>query len=923
MKFYQLLLLSFALPVIATTASAAVPVDLSELDLDATFISSAGTAGVVSAPIGGTSQTHSFTVSGLDIAEDGTANDEITFSYDVASINGDIALVNDTEGESYGVDGAADPPDNEIDLDEGLTFSNLTAAAVFGDATSETLIIVSANFTGFFTRFPGGGDVVNLTTIDDNAISSTPTPNGGPNDPYNFDTPQSDFKVISGGGNGFGVDNISAAFILSTTAEQNFVWDGTDFDGDANGGSGSWDVGTTSNWDDVATGGSDVVWVNGGNAVFGGDAAGTVTLEEPVTANTLSFELAGYEISMNTLTVDGGSPEILVNEDATISSSLAGTTAVTKSGIGTLSLTGNSSGFTGGLTVADGRVDIDGAIGSAVTVSSILGGEGDISGNLTLEDGSTLPLIIDDGDALNVTGDVIIDGVVQLDLDMTPSGDITILTYGGSVTGNLTDLVPPGRGTVVDTGTALVLQNTLSQNITWNAVTSDNWEVAGSDENWDSSDGLFFNGDSVSFTDVVDPQFGGAVAVSGSPEPTTMTVNNSTIQPYTFTGTPIGGTGGLTKSGDGMLTLASSNTFTGGVTVNDGTLELAAGGPTGSTVRGEVTVNEPGTLLLSATNALGFTVGAKVDTVNVFDGASVDHNGGADNGFGVEWNLRGSTIQTINATAQFSMAGGSSVNSLADADSSVIAGRVTVRQNPVPFNVEDGAAETDLLVSADLVSQGGGTLSISKSGDGIMLLSGTNDTQNWGTTVTGGCLLLDSIASIPSDLTQVSVAADAGFGGIVGAANLLNADITGMVANVAWDGSGDAFLVLDTNGANVTVSSNIVGDFKLLKKGAGDLTLTGTVSVNDTVIEAGNVILDPGGDVLIIDSITTAPGTNSGVMVTIAFTAGSNVDVYASDDLINFGTPIATGVSVSPFVQDDIAGSRRFYVLVTAGETFP
>lgn len=829
-------------------------------------------------------------------------------------------------GVNTGSDGAPDAPSAflgnsnglrqattySIALDEPIEFSVVAAATGGGNPD---LVLEFYADDGVPTLLFSETIDLGTTTKDWQPYSSTFTLTAG--DPNAALAGNNLMVGVRTTGPFIGVDTISVI------AGDALFWDGTSIDGDANGGSGSWDVGTTSNWDDGATGGSDVVWVNGGDAVFGGDAAGTVTLAEPVTANTLTFELTGYDISGSTLTVDGSSPEIFANADATISSDLAGASALSKSGDGTLSLTGDGSGFTGGLSVTAGRVDIDGAFGSAVTVTSSLGGEGNISGNLTLESGSTLSLIIDNADALAVTGDLIINGTVQLDLDAAPTGDVTILNYSGSLIGNLSDLVPPTHGSINDIGGTLVLQNNATQSLIWHSDTSDTWEIGGPDDNWDSTDGFFFNGDDVSFTDTVNALFSGTVTVVGNPEPGSMTVTNST-QPYTFSGTGIGGSGSLTKNGDGIVTLGQLNTYSGGTTVNDGILDLTVGGPAGA-IQGDVTVNGPGNLQLTAVNALGWGVGTRVETLNVFDGGLVDHIGGGDHGLGIVHNLRGSTIQTTNGpgTGRFSMGGGSSVNSLASADSSVIAGRATVRQNPVPFDVEDGSAETDLLVSADLVSQGAGTLSISKSGDGIMLLSGTNDTQTWGTSVTGGCLLLDSIASIPSDLTQVSVAADAGFGGIVGAANLLNSDITNIVSNVVWDGSGDALLVLDTNGANVTVSSDIVGNFKILKKGAGDLTLTGTVTVNDTIIESGNVILDPGGDVLIIDAITTTAGTNSGVKVTISFTAGGDVDIYATDDLSNWGAPIAEDVSSSPFIEDDLSDSKRFYVIVKAGEIYP
>ncbi|WP_240147785.1 autotransporter-associated beta strand repeat-containing protein [Luteibacter yeojuensis] len=73
----------------------------------------------------------------------------------------------------------------------------------------------------------------------------------------------------------------------------------------------------------------------------------------------------------------------------------------------------------------------------------------------------------------------------------------------------------------------------------------------------------------------------------------------------TFTVTqPLAGTGALTKLGDGTLVLTGTNTYSGGTTVNDGTLILGAGG---SLAAGSgVTVNGNGVLDVSAAGSQTF-----------------------------------------------------------------------------------------------------------------------------------------------------------------------------------------------------------------------------------------------------------------------------------------------------------------------------
>lgn len=67
-------------------------------------------------------------------------------------------------------------------------------------------------------------------------------------------------------------------------------------------------------------------------------------------------------------------------------------------------------------------------------------------------------------------------------------------------------------------------------------------------------------------------------------------------------GSPISGTGTLTKSGAGTLTLIGSNTYSGATTVSQGTLQIGAGGTTGTLGTGAVTNNS--TLTFDRSNAV-------------------------------------------------------------------------------------------------------------------------------------------------------------------------------------------------------------------------------------------------------------------------------------------------------------------------------
>ena len=62
-----------------------------------------------------------------------------------------------------------------------------------------------------------------------------------------------------------------------------------------------------------------------------------------------------------------------------------------------------------------------------------------------------------------------------------------------------------------------------------------------------------------------------------------MVVSNTTAKHYTFTGSGgIGGTGGLTKTNSGLLTLLATNSYTGPTVIGGGVLELQNGATSGS-----------------------------------------------------------------------------------------------------------------------------------------------------------------------------------------------------------------------------------------------------------------------------------------------------------------------------------------------------
>lgn len=215
---------------------------------------------------------------------------------------------------------------------------------------------------------------------------------------------------------------------------------------------------------------------------------------------------------------------------------------------------------------------------------------------------------------------------------------------------------------------------------------------------------------------------------------------------------PVTGEGSLLRSGSGTLTLAATNTHTGGTTVNGGKLVLFSNAGTGC-IRGALTVNSGGTV---ETTGDGTGLGW-LDQIS-----AVTINGGTITSPGTShiWNIpagitmTGGTLHSNNGTSDPNGPqlewNRSSVTTLASAGTATIGGRIRIRGDgdyaAVSFNVEDGAAATDLLVSAAVTEASAGR-GITKSGAGKMVLTGTNNYSGT-TTVNAGTLVAETTGTL-------------------------------------------------------------------------------------------------------------------------------------------------------------------------------
>jgi fibronectin-binding autotransporter adhesin len=287
----------------------------------------------------------------------------------------------------------------------------------------------------------------------------------------------------------------------------------------------------------------------------------------------------------------------------TLTGQISGTNGLTKTGSGYLNLNNGANPFSGPVSVAQGTLQGSGTVSGPVTVQSggaLSAGTTAATGTLTVSNAASFTsgarLVIDAASTAATSDRVDVRGALSLDPAGTPvyfnflggrpftGGAYTIVSNLLPRTGTLAIVNPtryaaaldetdPNRIQVSFTGTDATLVWKGNVNNLWNVNGTANWLDGTTPSTFYQSDAVVFDG-----TGLGTPNVSLAAEVS----PAAVTV--SAAGDYTFSGAAITGSGALTKSGSGKLTLANDNTFTGGTAVGTGTLQIGNGGATGSLV---------------------------------------------------------------------------------------------------------------------------------------------------------------------------------------------------------------------------------------------------------------------------------------------------------------------------------------------------
>ncbi|EHS5453137.1 autotransporter-associated beta strand repeat-containing protein [Salmonella enterica subsp. enterica serovar Kedougou] len=558
----------------------------------------------------------------------------------------------------------------------------------------------------------------------------------------------------------------------------------------------------------VVKSGDDVLTLSGANSYSGG------TLISDGTLVASNVEALGSGDVTDNATLE-------LNTGGTFDNAISGSGKVEKSGDDALTLSGANT-YTGGTLISDGTL-------VASNVEAL--GTGDVTDNAVLE--------------LNTGGDF--DNAISGSGQVEKSGDGT-LTLSGSNTYT--------GGTTINGGT-LVASNVEalgSGDVTDNATLALN--TGGTFDNAISGSGqVVKSGDDVLTLSGANSYSGGTLISDGTLVASNVealgtgdVTNNATLELNTggdFTNN-ISGSGQVVKSGDKMLTLSGSNTYTGGTTINDGML------------------------VATSVEALG--------SGDVTNDAVLALNTGGDfaNNIGGTGSVVKSGDETLTLSGSNTYTGGTLISS-----GTLVANDVNALGTG---DVTDNATLM-LNTGGDFINNIGGTGRVEKSGDDTLTLSGTNS-YTGGTTISGGTLVATNVEALGTGDVTNNATLELNTGG----------DFTN---NISGSGqvvkSGDETLTL--SGANSYTGGTLISSGTLV---ANDVNALGTGDVTDNAVlelntggDFDNAISGSGQVVKSGDETLTLSGANSytgGTLISGGTLVASNVNALGSGDIDNYAS---------------------------------
>ena len=445
---------------------------------------------------------------------------------------------------------------------------------------------------------------------------------------------------------------------------------------------------------------------------------------------------------------------------------------------------------------------------------------------------------------------------------------------------------------------------TMPPPIVWNGNVSGTWDL-GTTANW-LSNGVAVTYDNANIVRFDDTATGtttvtNAVTVS----PLGVVVDNSTKN-YTIGGSPIAGSGGITKSGTGILNLTATNTYTGTTSVLGGTLNMSTfpvSGNGGSPVAGAA-VNIAGGAVLTVNYASGVTKALSTLTgggiFNLVGSGTFDpiYCGGTEQAFAMD---SGALWHVVSGTARLGY--GYAAHWLANRAGLTVDSGATLNLwdhvndgNGIRFDALTGAGtitETEGQTNTFYlgVANGGGTfsgiitdtggsnsISLVKTGTGNQILSGSNAfTGN--TTVDAGTLTV----TVPNTWKSATTTINAGAFLEMNTNSAIN-----LQTNTHYTGTG----VLRKSGAGMIGNANNPVTFNMAAGGvfdiqAGDWNLGGPLASESMRTNLGSMNVATGATFHISNTLVQVDALTGGGKINNAYNSSTPMLTLGVSDTTN------------------------------------
>ena len=632
----------------------------------------------------------------------------------------------------------------------------------------------------------------------------------------------------------------------------------------------------------------------------------------------------------------------------TVGGVISGAFSLTKAGSGTLALSGANT-YSGATALSAGQLNINNA--HAIGTGTLT-----ISSATTIDNSSGAAITLSTNNAQTWSGSFTFagtnslnvgTGAVTLGANTTITGNANTLTVGGVISGahsitkagngalTLSGANTYSTGTTLSAGTLNINSATAigTNRLTINGGTIDNTSgalITLSNNNTETWGGSFSYGGTSSLNLGT-----GAVTLNVNATITTNGSGTLTI------GGVIGSAHSLTKAGTGTLALTGSNTYSGGTTINAGTLRFA----NGSLSTGNITFSGSSTLQWNGVNTQD--VSSKIQAIGAGIAGTFDTNGNNVTLASVLSGLGGigkvgSGALTLSAANTFSggtsmTAGTLNINKATAVGSgrltinggtidNTTAGAITLSNNNLQtwagsftftgtknLNLGTGAvtltASPTITASAGTLTVGGaiaGAFGITKAGAGTIVYSSAN-TYSATTTISAGTLQLSNANAAQN--STVSIGTSNGvvftsgigsftFGGLAGSSNQALTD----------QASASVSLTIGNNNGTATYSGVLSGGGSIIKTGTGTQTLSGANTYSgNTTINAGTLLVNnSSGSGTGTGSITVNSGGTLGGSGTVTGTVNVSAGGHLAPGAASTAVLTAGNVTLSSTSNFDI-----------------